>query len=121
MFVDWAAHHDGSHADSCYIGNRSWTVTTMDIGGKHRRVGTHGRIAGFEIFVKGTKADMSLSAYWGAAWQFTFLHVLIIVFVGGCLVGIVRKAFESNGWPSFPFQVFIVLVCVASVLLQFLP
>jgi hypothetical protein len=62
---------------------------------------------------------MSSSSYWGLAWQFTLIHVLIILVVGATLFWIVRKFFE--GCLAILLNISIVLVCVAAILLQLLP
>jgi hypothetical protein len=64
---------------------------------------------------------MSSSSYWGHAWQFTLIHVLIILVVGATLFWIVRKVFERNSWLAILFTISIVLVCIAAILLQLLP
>jgi len=42
---------------------------------------------------------MSSSSYWGTAWQFTLIYVLLVLVVGAALFWIIRNFVRTCGWP----------------------
>jgi hypothetical protein len=58
---------------------------------------------------------MSSSSYWGLAWQFTLIYVLIIIVVGAILFWIVHK-FVSDLRLGILLKILVGLLCLAAIL-----
>jgi hypothetical protein len=58
---------------------------------------------------------MSPSSYWGLAWQFTLIHVLIILVVGAILFWIIHK-FVWDLRLGILLKILVVLLCIAAIL-----
>jgi hypothetical protein len=58
---------------------------------------------------------MSPSSYWGLAWQFTLIHVLIILVVGAILFWIIHK-FVWDLRLAILLKILVVLLCIAAIL-----
>jgi hypothetical protein len=62
---------------------------------------------------------MSSSSYWGTAWQFTLIYVLLVLVVGAALFWIIRN-FVRNMRLANLLTILVVLLCLAVVLRQML-
>jgi hypothetical protein len=58
---------------------------------------------------------MSPSSYWGLAWQFTLIYVLIILVVGAILFWIIHK-FVWDLRLGILLKILVVLLCLAAIL-----
>jgi uncharacterized membrane protein len=58
---------------------------------------------------------MSSSSYWGLAWQFTLIYVLIILIVGAILFWIVHK-FVWDLRLGILLKILVGLLCLAAIL-----
>jgi uncharacterized membrane protein len=58
---------------------------------------------------------MSPSSYWGLAWQFTLIHVLIILVVGAILFWIIHK-FVWDLQLGILLKILVGLLCIAAIL-----
>jgi hypothetical protein len=58
---------------------------------------------------------MSPSSYWGLAWQFTLIYVLIILVVGAILIWLVHK-FVWDLQLGILLKILVVLLCLAAIL-----
>jgi hypothetical protein len=58
---------------------------------------------------------MSSDSYWGLAWQFTLIYVLIILVVGAILFWIIHK-FVWNLRLGVLLKILVVLLCLTAIL-----